>query len=67
MTKPTNSARARAPKQRSSADRIIERGAGQRQRRIDAHRMQEREAVQRRGQRRPFAARVPEGHCTSAG
>jgi hypothetical protein len=68
MTKPTNSVRGRrVPKQRSSPDRISERRAGQRQRRIDAHRMHEREAVQRREQRRPFAARVPEGHCTSAG
>jgi hypothetical protein len=67
MMKPTNGASARTPKQRSSADRIIERRAGQRQRWIDADRMQEREAVQRREQRRPFAARVPEGHCTSAG
>jgi hypothetical protein len=67
MMKPTNSVRGRALKQRSGADRIIERRAGQRQRRIDAHRMHEREAVQRREQRRAFAARVPEGHCTSAG
>lgn len=68
MTKSTSSMKGGAPKHPASIERIIERCAAPLGLQVHAQRTHERGATPQREKRRlPFAARVPEGHCTSAG